>query len=323
VRPTCWLRWDTAIGALLIFVSLTMLCVVLAGCGQASGSHDPSADTPEDTAAVRATGESAEDSRGAEEITVSAASSLRKAFTELSAAYQAQTGVRVLVNTAASGVLQKQIEGGAPVDVFASASAKQVEDLLTRGLVVPESVRAFAGNTIVLVVPREAGAVVAGFTDLVSPEVSRIATGNPKTAPHGTASVQTLESLGLMEAVEDKMVYTENVAQTYDYVARGEVDAAILFLSEVVDDDAVRIVAKAPVGSYEAISYVMAVTEATEEPEAAAAFEDLVLSEEGQAVLGSHGFTPARGSAGAIRPSSAGALSEWGGLGWQATGRAG
>lgn len=227
-------------------------------------------------------------------LTVSVAASLRQAFPELGALFTRQTGAEVVVNSGASGVLAKQLAAGAPVDVFASASPTPMATLVSAGEIRAESVKAFASNELVLAVAadRSAGTPASpnAFAHLADPSVRRVAIGNPDTAPHGAAAMETLRHLGLLDAVQPKLVLTENVAQTRDYVARGEVDAGLLFASEARPGSGLEVLAVAPAGSHAPLVDVIGVSARAADPELARRFVEVVLSPEGQAILTRYGF---------------------------------
>lgn len=237
----------------------------------------------------------AERSQAAREITVSAAASLKDAFREISKQYEERTGVRVNFNFGASGALQKQIESGAPVDVFASAGIPQMDALATQGLIALETRRDFARNTLVLIVPADSTSGITTFADLGGAEASKLAIGNPKTAPVGQYAKQSLTRLGLWERLAPRLILAEDVRQALDYVARGEVDAGIGYASDVrATGDRTRIVATAPENSHDPILYPIAVVRASGSQEAARAFIDSVTSDEGQHILGKYGFDRVR-----------------------------
>jgi molybdate transport system substrate-binding protein len=135
---------------------------------------------------------------------------------EMGVLYEKQTGVRVRLNLGASGLLQKQIEAGAPVDVFASAGMKQMDALQTGGLIAAESRRSFARNSLVLVVPSGSKLSLHSFAGLLSSRVTRLAIGNPKTVPAGQYAEQALKSMALWERLESRLVPAENVRQVLD-----------------------------------------------------------------------------------------------------------
>jgi molybdate transport system substrate-binding protein len=237
----------------------------------------------------------AEPAQVTREITVSAGASLKDAFREISKQYEERTGVKVNFNFGASGALQKQIESGAPVDVFASAGIPQMDALAKQGLIAPETRQDFARNTLVLVVPSDSRSGIASFADLGSAKVSKLAIGNPKTVPVGQYAEQTLTRLGLWERLGPRLILAEDVRQALDYVARGEVDAGIVYASDVrATGDKTRIVATAPEDSHDPILYPIAVVRASGRQEAARAFIDAVMSDDGQRILEKYGFNRVR-----------------------------
>ena len=126
-----------------------------------------------------------------QEILVSAAISLKNAFTEIGELYEkSHPGSKVNFNFGASGDLIRQIQGGAPVAVFASAAQKDMDTLEQAGLLIPGSRANLAGNSVVLVQPQQATVKLAGFPDLAKPEVKKIAIGNPKTVPAGRYAME-------------------------------------------------------------------------------------------------------------------------------------
>jgi molybdate transport system substrate-binding protein len=234
-------------------------------------------------------------SHAAREITVSAAASLKDAFGEIGKQYESNTGAKINFNFGASGALQKQIESGAPVDVFASAGISQMDALATRGLIVPETRRDFARNTLVLVVPADSTLGITAFADLGGTNVKKLAVGNPKTVPVGQYAEQALTRLGLWRQLEPRLILAEDVRQALDYVARGEVDAGIVYASDVrATGSRVRTVATAPADSHDPILYPIAVVRSSGRQEAAKAFIDAVMGDDGQRILEKYGFERVR-----------------------------
>ena len=229
------------------------------------------------------------------EILVSAAISLKDAFEGISSLYEERTGVRARLNLSSSGLLQKQIEAGAPVDVYASAGMKQMDALDAGGLIVPGTRTVFARNRLVLIVPAGSALVLNSFAGLADSGVSRLAIGNPKTVPAGQYAEQALKSMALWDFLKSRLIPAENVRQVLDYVARDEVDAGIVYASDVpVSRGKTVIAAEAPEGSHDPILYPIAVVKGAESPAEAADFIDLVLGDSGQAILKKYGFLPAR-----------------------------
>jgi molybdate transport system substrate-binding protein len=228
----------------------------------------------------------------ANEIIVSAAVSLKDAFNEIAQLNEQRNNAKVHFNFGASGALQKQIESGAPVDVFASAGSKQMDEL--KELIIASSRTNFARNVLVLVEPTNSSAITS-FTDLSKPEIKKIAVGNPKTVPAGQYTEQTFNKLQLLPDIRSKLIYAEDVRQVLDYVARGEVDAGVVYSSDVLSAGAkVKEVVRAPEDSHDPILYPIAIVKDSKRKDAAQKFIDLVLSSEGQSILAKHGFVSAK-----------------------------
>ncbi len=229
---------------------------------------------------------------GTKEVTVSAAISLKNAFDEIGRSYeQRNRGVRVIFNFGPSGGLMSQIEAGAPADVFASASQKEMDELEKKGLIAAGSRLNFAGNTLVLVVPRSSRKSIGAFSDLKAAAVERIAVGNPMTVPAGRYAAEIFRYYGLSDRVKDKLIFAENVRQVLDYTARGEVDAGVVYKTDALLRPAeVEIVAEAPDAAHEPTLYPIAEVKGTADGAAAKAFISLVTSAEGKRILRKYGF---------------------------------
>ena len=202
-------------------------------------------------------------------------------------------GVKVNFNFGASGDLIKQIQGGAPVTVFASAAQKDMDTLEQAGLLVPGSRKDFAGNGVVLVQPRQGTFKLTGFPDLAKPEVKKIAIGNPKTVPAGRYAMEVFNHFKIADAIQDKLVLAENVRQVLDYVARGEVDAGLVYQTDAMTrPQEVQVITAAPPDSHKPVVYPMALIKGAANEAAAEGFMALVLSPQGQGVLQKYGFRP-------------------------------
>jgi molybdate transport system substrate-binding protein len=227
------------------------------------------------------------------ELTVSAAVSLKDAFNEIGRLYETRTGTKINFNFGASGVLQKQIEQGAPVDVFASADKRQMDELANKNLIFTATRHDFAYNTLVLILPRSEATTreLQWFERLAQPAVRKLAIGNPQTVPAGFYARQTLVNLNLWDKVQSKLVLAEDVRQVLDYVARAEVDAGFVYVTDIAPTNQdVFVATDAPATTHDAILYPIAVVKDSQHAEAALGFIALVLSPEGQAVLQKYGF---------------------------------
>jgi molybdenum ABC transporter, periplasmic molybdate-binding protein len=221
------------------------------------------------------------------ELLVSGAISLRESLQEIGAAFERRhPSVKTLFNFGASGVLQQQLERGAPVDVFVSAASAQMDDLQAKDLIVATTRGTLAENSLVLIGPTHPGLDLASFDDLTKPEVKRIALGNPRTVPAGVYAQELLTALRLWDRLQPKLILTENVRQALVYVIRGEVEAAVVYATDARSAGGdVRVVATAPEGSHRPVTYPIAVVKATKQGALPKAFVDLALSDEGRHIL--------------------------------------
>jgi molybdate transport system substrate-binding protein len=228
-----------------------------------------------------------------ETVLVSAAASLKEAARDAAERFEtAHPGVKVVVNAAASGVLLRQIEEGAPVDLFLSASRDEVTRLERAGRIEAGSSRPFAGNRLVVVVPvgNDPPATFAGLAD---PRFDRIAAGNPRTVPAGRYAEQALRHAGILDAVGKRLVPGESVRQVLEYVARGEAAAGLVYATDArAFEGKVRAGPEAPEGSHDPIVYFAAALRDAPHPRSAGALLAFLLSDEGRGVLARRGFLP-------------------------------
>ena len=234
------------------------------------------------------------DGARAQEVTLSVAISLKEVTEDLGRTFMAShSGVTLRYNFGASGDLQKQIEAGAPVDVFLSAAQRQMDDLEKQKLIVASTRRAFARNVLVVVKPADSSVDLSKVNDLLESRVVHIAIGNPKTVPAGQYAEESLRALGLWDRVQPKLVFAENVRQVLDYVARGEVEVGFVYATDAAPRaQGVKEAFRAPDDSYRPVVYPGAVMAASKQPALAQAFLDLLASPQGRAVLSRFGFHP-------------------------------
>jgi molybdate transport system substrate-binding protein len=225
------------------------------------------------------------------QLSVSAAISLKPAFTALQSQFEKDTGIKVKFNFGASGTLAAQVKAGAPVDLFVSAAQKQMDDLEKAGRVDAGSRVVVARNRLVLIVPSKLENAAKSFVELADKKVVKIAIGQPKTVPAGDYATEVLNKKGLSEAVSNKLVYGTNVRQVLDYVVRGEVDAGLVYATDAADaGDGVRIVEIAKPEEHTAIEYPAVVIKDAANAAAATRFLEFVQSPVGQEALASKGF---------------------------------
>jgi molybdate transport system substrate-binding protein len=224
------------------------------------------------------------------ELTVSAAASLTDAFQKIGAEFEKRhPKVKIAYNFAASGALATQIELGAPVDVFASASDKDMDRLAGKHLLLPGTRKVFARNSLVVIVPKSSKLRVKKLADLKMDSIKRIATGNPETTPGGRYAMQALKAAGIADAIKDKLVYGADIRQARAYVVRNEVDAAIVFSTDAAIEG-IRTACKIPDSLHEKITYPAAVLKASKDQSMAKDYLAFLQSRRGRAILASFGF---------------------------------
>lgn len=229
------------------------------------------------------------------EITVSAAISLKNAFEEMKKGFESRTGESCVFNFGASGDLLKQVSGGAPVDLLVCASKKDMDEAETRRLIIPGTRHDIAFNRVVLIAGSSHDSGLSGFEGLNSAKIKRIAMGNPKTVPAGRYAEDIFKFYNLLPSIRNKLIYAENVRQVLDYVARGEVDAGVVYATDAATrSKEVRIISLAPDSSHDPVVYPLAIVKGSKNQPGANALTRFILSDEGQAVLSRYGFKPGR-----------------------------
>lgn len=226
----------------------------------------------------------------AAEITVSAATSLTDAFKDIAAAFeQSRAGTKVTLNFGASGQLLQQIVAGAPVDVFASADLETMDRAVRQAVILDESRTVFARNELVVAIPATSMLVLNRLADVTGPQVKRIAIGNPDSVPAGKYARDVLTTARLWSGLQQRLVFTQNVRQALDYVARGEVDAAFVYRT-----DAIAAVNRARIAfitkTETPVLYPAAVVKGGSQAEEASAFVRFLRADAAQRILERYGF---------------------------------
>jgi molybdate transport system substrate-binding protein len=226
----------------------------------------------------------------AQELIVSAAASLTNVMKVVAAQYEkTHPGTKVLCNFAASGVLLQQMVQGAPVDVFAAADQKTMNQAQAKKLINPATRQNFVSNRLVLIVPMDSTLSVSGLKGLTAPRVKRVAVGNPATVPAGRYAKEALVKAGLWDKLKPKYVLAESVRQVLDYVRRGEVDAGLVYSTDAaIAQGKVKVMQK--VTEHAPILYPIALTLATGKKKEAQRFVDFVLSPAAQKTFKKFGF---------------------------------
>ena len=248
-----------------VFVVILIGATVLVGCSSGSSS-------------------------GQDEILVFAAASVTNALNEAAALYEQATDVKINVSYAGSQNLAQQIASGAPAQVFISAGVPPVAFLQTRGLIGNE--HDLVSNKLVAITKLSLSE--QSLTALSAPNIERIALADPDLAPAGAYSREALQSAGLWESLQPKIVLGQNVRATMAFVEAGNADVALVYSTDAAIARGVETLDIVPHDSYGPVVYPVVTVESEEPTQAADAFVQFLLSPDAQEVFRSHGFEPVR-----------------------------
>jgi molybdate transport system substrate-binding protein len=183
----------------------------------------------------------------------------------------------------------QQMDKGAPVDVFAAADQKTMNQAQEKKLIVPVSRKNFVSNRLVLIVPMDSQLTISGLKDLTGPQVKRVAVGNPTTVPAGRYTKEALEKAGLWDQLAPKFIPAESVRQVLDYVSRGEVEAGFVFATDAaIAKGKVKTVAE--VQGHQPIIYPVALVAASQKQVLAQGLVDFLVSPAAQEIFTKFGF---------------------------------
>ncbi len=237
--------------------------------------------TPAPSASLRAAGG---------ELIVAAAADLTPAFQEIGKLFEEQTGVRVMFNFGSTGQLAQQIERGAPFDLFYAANKSFIENLNNKGLVIADTMDIYAQGRITLWTRSDSSLKPERVEDLTDPVYERIAIANPEHAPYGQAAKEALERAGVWDAVQPRLVFGENVAQTLTLADSGNVDVAIVALSLSIQSNGDWTLIPNALHPDHPLLQMAAVVAGTPREQEARQFIAFVNSPDGRAVMKKYGF---------------------------------
>ena len=226
-----------------------------------------------------------------EELVIFGAMSLTDSLTEVSQRFGTARNVKVYCNFAGSSTLQRQIEKGAPADVFISASPKQMDALQGDGLLYEGSRQDILTNRLVLVAPINSSLSMTDVGMLAQDSIRRIAIGEPSSVPAGIYGREALTHLGVWDTVEPKLIPSTDVRSTLAYVGSGEVDVGIVYQTDAAISRKVRSIYQFPDSSHSPIVYPAAVLRDTGHKALAQAFLDYLQTAEVAAIFEKYGFS--------------------------------
>lgn len=252
----------------ILFATVVLLVGILAGCGKQENAASENEQV---------------------ELTISAAASLQDSLEELKKVYEKEhPSVKILYNFGGSGTLQQQIEKGAPVDLFLSASEDKLNTLVEKGIIDAKQKTNLLANELVLIVPKNNEKQIQSFEDLK--QAGKIALGTPETVPAGQYGLETLNNMQIWEDIQSKVVYTKDVRQVLTYTETENVDAGIVYKTDALTSDKVEIVSTADDATHTPIIYPIGIIKDSKSVKEAEDFYNFLQSDEAMKVFTEYGF---------------------------------
>lgn len=224
------------------------------------------------------------------EITVHAATSLADAMQEIAQKFEESGGVKVRLNLASSGILQKHIEGGAPGDVFVSAGPDQVNVLEAKGLIDKSTRCDLLRNRIIVVLPAVSDLQIDGAGSLADERIRHIAIGDPAHVPAGKYAKEALEKTGVWDKVKDRVVPALSVRAALAAVESGDAEAGVIFQTDAAVSRKVKAAWAFPAETHSPIVYPAVVLARSEQPQLAAKFIEFLKGDTAAAIFKKYGF---------------------------------
>src|SRR5882724_3450645 len=222
------------------------------------------------------------------ELVVAAAANLTDAFAEVGPRFTGKTGIRVVFSFGATADLAKQIENGAPFDVFAAADTEYIEQLERQGLLTPGTRALYARGRLVMWLPPGSNLKVERIQDITAKAFERIAIAKPDVAPYGRAAVESLRSLGIWNEIEGRVIYAQNVSQAKQYAATGNTEVAFIPLALVKPGEGNYLEVSDEL--HQPIDQALGIIKDSMKQTAARQFVDFLLGNEGQELLSKMGY---------------------------------
>ncbi len=221
-------------------------------------------------------------------LTVSAAASLNQVLPPIAKLWEQETGNKVMINWGSTGQLAQQIERGAPVDLFVASDKKSIEDLDRKELVFSQTKALYGVGRITLWHREDSSLQIKDLQDLTKSEIERVAIANPNHAPYGIAAKQALESIGIWDELQPKLVLGENIRQAQQYAEAGNVDVAIVALSISLNRPGQWILISADL--HQPLEQMLVVPKTAHHPDIAKQLAIFINSYKSRELMKKHGF---------------------------------
>lgn len=236
--------------------------------------------------------ETSNDSEPKIELTISAAASLKESMAEIEKLYKEENpNVTLTLNFGSSGSLLKQIQEGAPSDIFISAGKSQMTTLEEDNLLLEGTKKNLVGNSLVLVGPSDTK--ITSLEDLSKDTVTKIALGEPSSVPAGKYATEVLTNLSILDKVKDKLIYGKDVKEVLTWAASGNAECGFVYSSEAKANENAKVIATIPENLHSPITYPIAVINTSKNQDAAKDFEDFLLTDKAIDIFINYGYTKA------------------------------
>lgn len=227
---------------------------------------------------------------GAAEVNVFAAASLSDALKEIAPAYKKSSGDKLIFNFAASSVLARQIQEGAPADLFFSADEAKMDALAAKDLIHKDSRKSLLSNTLVIVAIADSPLNLKSGQDLQDEKIKNLALGQPETVPAGVYAKEYLLKIGIWPAVEKKVIPMENVRAALAAVESGNADTGIVYKTDALVSKQIKILLEIPASEGPVISYPLAIPIEAKNPAAAKKLSAYLQTPEARKIFEKYGF---------------------------------
>jgi molybdate transport system substrate-binding protein len=232
------------------------------------------------------------DGSSAIQLTISAAASLTDALKEIQTTYESShKSVKLNFNFGGSGALQQQIEQGAPADLFISAAAKYMKELVAKQLIDSNKQQVWLTNELVAVVPKDGKTTISNVAELTKTDVKHVAIGIPDSVPAGSYAKEALTNAKLWDSLQSKLVQAKDVRQVLQYVETGNADAGFVYRTDALTSQKIKVAFAVDPHSYTAVEYPIGIVKATGHQQQAQAFYDYLLSKQAIDILIKYGFS--------------------------------
>ncbi|MDY8094396.1 molybdate ABC transporter substrate-binding protein [Paenibacillus polymyxa] len=272
-----------------VFVLVISIILLLSGCGAGQQSASNGSSTAQNNEAS-----SQNSSKKAEtvELTISAAASLTDALKEIQHSYEStHTGTKLNFNFGGSGALEKQIEQGAPSDLFLSASKKNLKSLVDQQLIESNKQKTWLTNELVAVIPADGTMDIASVTDLTKREVKKVAIGIPESVPAGNYAQEALTKAKLWDTLQSKLVQAKDVRQVLQYVETGNADVGFVYKTDALTSQKAKIVFEVDPKTYSPVEYPIGIIKGSKHIQEAEDFYAYLQSQESLNIMAKYGFT--------------------------------